>query len=179
MSDAAAGVLRVGELRDGPLRALVSRYGMQLAMLDDGAPIPGSHWGEPEAGLVADRLFARRDTPVHSALHEACHYVCMSPDRRAGLFGDAGGDFDEENGVCYLQIVLARCLPNVGAARLMADMDAWGYTFRLGSTRGWFESDASDARSWLIAHGILNTDEQPTWALRGRTALAGLGIRAG
>ncbi len=28
-------------------------------------------------------------------------------------------------------------------------MDAWGYSFRLGSTRAWFEGDAQDARAWL------------------------------
>jgi hypothetical protein len=31
----------------------------------------------------------------------------------------------------------------------MADMDAWGYSFRLGSTRAWFEADAEDAREFL------------------------------
>jgi hypothetical protein len=48
-----------------------------------------------------------------------------------------------------LQIVLADGLPGVGSDRLMADMDAWGYSFRLGSTRAWFENDAEDARAWL------------------------------
>jgi len=37
----------------------------------------------------------------------------------------------------------------------MDDMDAWGYTFRLGSTRAWFERDAEDARAWLAARGLL------------------------
>ena len=27
-------------------------------------------------------------------------------------------------------------------------MDAWGYSFRLGSARAWFEHDAEDARQW-------------------------------
>lgn len=179
MTGQAVSVLRLGDLREADLQDLLCLYGIHLVTLGDGLQIPGSHWGEPEAGLVGDRLFVRRDTPVHSALHEACHYVCMSPDRRAGLFGDAGGDYDEENGVCYLQIVLAGQLPAVGRARLMADMDAWGYTFRLGSARSWFDSDASDARAWLIAHGILKRDEQPTWALRGEPAAAEPGLRAG
>jgi len=39
--------------------------------------------------------------------------------------------------------------------RVMADMDAWGYTFRLGSARAWFEHDAEDARAWLVARGLL------------------------
>jgi hypothetical protein len=45
--------------------------------------------------------------------------------------------------------VLADQLPGVGRDRLMADMDAWGYSFRLGSTRAWFEHDAGDAREFL------------------------------
>ena len=111
--------------------------------------IPGSYWGESEAGLQGNRLFARLDTPLHSVLHEASHYVCMTPERRTGLDRDAGGDDPEESAVCYLQILLADQLPGVGRDRLCADMDAWGYSFRLGSARAWFESDADDARIWL------------------------------
>jgi hypothetical protein len=37
----------------------------------------------------------------------------------------------------------------------MQDMDAWGYTFRLGSARAWFEEDAEDARTWLQQRGLL------------------------
>ena len=61
----------------------------------------------------------------------------------------------EEDATCYLQILLADALPGVGRERLMADMDAWGYSFRLGSTRAWFEGDAEDAQAWLRARGLL------------------------
>ena len=37
----------------------------------------------------------------------------------------------------------------------MADMDTWGYTYRLGSTQAWFERDADDARRWLLERGVL------------------------
>jgi hypothetical protein len=37
----------------------------------------------------------------------------------------------------------------------MADMDAWGYSFRLGSAARWFQEDADDARQWLAARGLL------------------------
>ena len=131
-----------------------------------GGRIPGSFWGESEAGLLADRVLARADTPLHSVLHEACHYVCMSEDRRCGLDTDAGGDYDEENAVCYLQILLADQLDGVGRARLMSDMDAWGYSFRLGSARAWFEGDAEDARDWLQHHGVIDADGWPTGRLR-------------
>ena len=66
-------------------------------------------------------------------LHEACHYICMAPERRAGFDRDAGGDDLEESAVCYLQVLLADELPGVGRERLCADMDAWGYSFRLGN----------------------------------------------
>jgi hypothetical protein len=52
---------------------------------------------------------------------------------------------------------LADAIPGVGRERLMADMDAWGYSFRLGSTKAWFERDAEDARNWLLQHGLLPT----------------------
>ena len=79
----------------------------------------------------------------------------MDADRRGGLYTDAGGDDIEESAVCYLQILLADRLPVVGRARLMRDMDAWGYSFRLGSTASWFETDADDARAWLRSRGLL------------------------
>jgi hypothetical protein len=33
-------------------------------------------------------------------------------------------------------------------------MDEWGYTFRLGSARAYFEHDADAAWQWLIARGL-------------------------
>lgn len=148
------------------LHALLQRYGLFMTLLKPGEAIPGSHWGESEAGLVGNRLYARPDTPLHSVLHEASHYVCMTPARRAGLHTDAGGDDVEENAVCYLQILLADQVAGFGRARMLADMDAWGYSFRLGSARAWFEQDAEDARAWLVAHGLITADEEPTWAPR-------------
>lgn len=128
---------------------------MRCVELDAGAEIPGSYWGEREAGLIADAIYFRPDTPVHSVLHEACHFICMDPVRRAQLNRDAGGDHDEENAVCYLQILLADRIEGMGRARMCADMDAWGYTFRLGGAAAWFEQDAQDARAWLIARGLI------------------------
>ena len=103
---------------------------------------------------------------MHSLLHEAGHVICMDEARRAGLDRDAGGDDLEEAAVCYLQVVLADQLPGVGRGRLMQDMDAWGYSFRLGSSRSWFESDAADARAWLLGHGLITDAGAPTFALR-------------
>jgi len=145
---------------------LLGRYGMELVLISPSEIIPGSYWGDSEAGLKGDRLYARLDTPIHSVLHEACHYVCMAPERRAGLDRDAGGDDLEESAVCYLQVVLADSLPGVGRHRLCSDMDAWGYSFRLGSTQGWFEGDAEDARGWLREHGVIDGGDRPTWVAR-------------
>ncbi len=141
---------------DAP-RALLARHGLVLAQVADGAPIPGSYWGDPEAGLVGATVHARGDTPVHSLLHEAAHLLVMPAERRPGVHTDASDCQHEEDATCLLQILLANALPGVGSARLMADMDAWGYTFRLGSTRAWFESDAEDARAFLATRFPLDS----------------------
>ena len=148
------------------LAMLLSRYGMQLTLVAPQEHIPGSYWGDSEAGLKGDRLYARMDTPVHSVLHEASHYICMTPERRSGLDRDAGGDDAEESAVCYLQVVLSDELPGVGKERLASDMDEWGYSFRLGSTRAWFNSDAEDARGWLVRHGVMDSNSRLTGRLR-------------
>jgi hypothetical protein len=148
------------------LALLLARYGLTLALVAGCETIPGSYWGDSEAGLRGDTLYARLDTPLHSVLHEAGHYVCMTPERRAGLERDAGGDDLEESAVCYLQLLFADQLPHVGRERLSIDMDAWGYSFRLGSTRAWFEQDAEDAREWLCGHGIMDTSGFLTGAPR-------------
>jgi hypothetical protein len=145
---------------------MLDRFGLQLHLVAPEEVIPGSYWGEREAGLIGTQIFARLDTPLHSVLHEGAHFVCMPPERRAGLDTDAGGDHAEENAVCYLQILLARELANVGAERMCRDMDEWGYTFRLGSAARWFAEDADDARDWLYRHGVIDETEQPTYACR-------------
>lgn len=144
-----ARVLAVADVGVAPLEHVLAPRGLAIVMVGAEEPIPGSYWGAPEAGLVGNHLYLRADTPVHSALHEAAHYLCMGDERRKILDRDAGGDFDEENAVCYLQILLAEEVPGMGRDRMLADMDAWGYTFRLGSARRWFEEDARDAREWL------------------------------
>jgi hypothetical protein len=148
------------------LELLLDRYALQLQLVAPDEIIPGSYWGEREAGLIGAKVFARLDTPLHSVLHESAHYICMTPERRAGLDTDAGGDDAEEGAVCYLQIVLADSLPNVGMVRMCRDMDEWGYSFRLGSAAAWFVEDADDARAWLIRHGLLDEAGRVTDACR-------------
>jgi hypothetical protein len=167
VNKSGAAVLTLADVGIDSLRGLLAGYGLACEQIADGSPIPGSFWGDSEAGLVGDRLLVRADTPVHSALHEASHYICMTPDRRRGLHTDAGGDYDEENAVCYLQILLADRLAGVGSARLMQDMDSWGYTFRLGSAAAWFGGDARDARDWLRERGLVDGQGKPVFRLRG------------
>lgn len=154
----AASVLRLSDIGFDAPAALLAGHGLALHRVADGAPIPGSYWGEPEAGVIAANVYARADTPVHSMLHEACHLIVLPPERRAAVHTDATDSTEEEDATCYLQIVLADALPGVGRQRLMADMDAWGYSFRLGSTQAWFEHDAADARQWLQQHELLPRD---------------------
>ena len=160
-------VFLVADCGADALAAIFQRFGLTLHLAVAGEPIAGSYWGESEAGLLGTDLYARLDTPVHSALHEACHFICMDPARREQLNRDAGGDYDEENAVCYLQILLADKLPRFDRARMQSDMDAWGYTFRLGSAHAWFTQDADDARQWLLREGIIDADDKITWQVRG------------
>jgi hypothetical protein len=159
-------ILYCSDLPPLELSGLLDRYAIQVEQVSPNQSIPGSFWGDSEAGLIHNCLYLRPDTPVHSALHEACHFICMDTARRDGLDTDAGGDYDEENAVCYLQILLAAELPSVGSERLMRDMDAWGYSFRLGSTRAWFTQDAEDAHDWLLGHGLINNASRPTGRIR-------------
>ena len=148
------------------LQVLLGEYGLELCLVAPHETIPGSYWGEREAGLIGSKIYARLDTPLHSILHEGAHFICMTPERRAGLDTDAGGDHAEENAVCYLQILLAQELRPGGAERMCRDMDEWGYTLRLGSAGAWFQQDAEDARLWLLQHGLIDEAGAPTHAAR-------------
>ena len=147
-------MLTLADIAIGPVIALLARYGLSFERVPDGAPIPGSYWGECEAGIIGSTVYARGDTPVHSLLHEAGHLIVLPPERRAAVHTDATDSIDEENAVCVLQVLMGDALPGVGADRVLADMDAWGYTFRLGSARAYVEQDADDAWAWLERAGL-------------------------
>jgi hypothetical protein len=148
-------VMRMRDVGFAASRDLLGRHGLELVEVAEGEPIPGSYWGDDEAGLIGLTVYARPDTPVHSLLHEASHLLVMPPERRLAVHTDATDSIEEEDATCYLQIVLADALPGVGRERLMQDMDTWGYTFRLGSTRAWFESDAGEARAFVAKAGYI------------------------
>ena len=158
-------MLFVSDVSRAAIDRLLLRYDLELVQQPSGAAISGSFWGDSEAGIIGRKVYVRPDTPIHSMLHEASHVICMTADRRMGLDRDAGGDDLEESAVCYLQVVLADYIEGVGRARLMRDMDAWGYSFRLGNTRDWFQSDAEDALEFLKNHGLLNAEGEPTFQL--------------
>jgi hypothetical protein len=170
-------VVQVAALGWAPLQGLLRRLGLHVQRVADGAEIPSSYWGESETGVQGCTLFARGDTPVHSVLHTAGHVLCMDAARRAALDRDCGGDDTEEVAVCYLQCLLADELPGMGRARMWADMDAWGYTFRLGGAARWFAEDAGDARDWLRRAGVLTeAGDADLAALRARVSCAGSGL---
>ena len=159
-------ILTVKDYPLAPIEKLLHKYHLATSSVEDEQTIPGSFWGESEAGLIKNTLYFRSDTPIHSILHECCHYICMDSERRNSLNTNAGGSYDEENAVCYLQILLANNLPELSSDRIMKDMDSWGYTFRLGSARAWFENDAEDALLWLQENHLLDSTKQPNYQLR-------------
>jgi hypothetical protein len=151
---AATDVLRLADIGFDDAAALLARYGLRLQRVADGESIPGSYWGECEAGLIGSTVHVRADTPVHSLLHEAAHLIVLPPERRATVHTDATDSIAEEDAVCVLQALLGAALPGVGADRVLADMDRWGYTFRLGSARAYLDQDADAAWQWLITRGL-------------------------
>ncbi len=159
-------MLAVGDVPRASLDSLLQKYGLELRLQADCEQITGSYWGGAEAGIVGKTVYVRADTPIHSLLHETCHIVCMTPNRRKQLNRDAGGDDLEEVAVCFLQLVLAEHIVGVGRERIMRDMDTWGYSFRLGDTKSWYANDADDARKWLIDRGLLSADGEATFRLR-------------
>lgn len=156
-------VLRLRDVGFEAVIRLLEPAGLSLQMVGDDQEIPGSHWGDEEAGLIRHTLYARRDTPVHSVLHEAGHWLLMSEQRRAALHTDAKGTAVEEMAVCYLQVLMADLVPGMGWQRMCRDMDRWGYSFRCGSTLAWLRDDADDALACLTqklshAHGVPGLD---------------------
>jgi hypothetical protein len=166
LAPAPAAVVVFAALDRAEIDALLAAYGARLVELEPRQSIPGSYWGEAEAGLVGDAVHVRADTPAHSLLHELCHYVCMDDARRTALDTDAGGSDDEESAVCYLQVLLAQRLRGFGRERCLRDMDTWGYSFREGSACAWFDGDGAFARDWLLEHGLIDARQQPTLMLR-------------
>ncbi|WP_370307655.1 hypothetical protein [Sinimarinibacterium flocculans] len=152
-------VIRLRDLRLGDVRRFLAERSIVLRQVSDGDDIPGSYWGAPEAGLIGNNLYARRDTPIHSILHTACHWLCMNEERRAAAHTNAGGDDVEEVAVCYLQCLLADELPGYSRRQAFVDMDLWEYSFRLGSAKAWFEADAEDAQAWLVERDLVALDE--------------------
>jgi hypothetical protein len=49
---------------------------------------------------------------------------------------------------------------------MLRDMDTWGYTFRLGSARNWFEEDAEETRQWLLTEGLITAAGKPAFRFR-------------
>ena len=162
-------VLRLTQVDQLELADFLRQWSVRLVVCDEAQPIPGSFWGDDEAGLIGNRLFAWPTTPVHSLFHEASHFICLDEKRRQQLHTNAGSDVAEENAVCYLQVLLARDYACMGMERMFSDMDSWGYSFRLGSSKRWFLEDAEDARSWLISHGLIGPEGRLTGCVRGQT----------
>ncbi len=157
----AADVLTIGDIDLADVVSLLARYALHFELVDDDEPIPATFWGEREAGVIGSTVYARRDTPLHSLLHETCHLIVIPPGLRAGIHTDASDSQFEEDAACYLQLVLADALPGFGIERAFADMDAWGYTFRLGSAKAWFTDDADDAAAFLQALPHLSEELYP------------------
>jgi len=157
---------RLKNIQSDAIRPLFDRYQLELHEVASSNQIPYSFWGTPEAGRQRSTLYARADTPLHSLLHEACHFICMPPLLRHQSDIDAGSSAQEENACCYLQIILSDYIPGFNQNIHLHDMNTWGYNFRLGSSARWFYADSDDARNWLIHYDIIKKDNQPTWKLR-------------
>jgi len=153
-------VLTLADIGFETPRALLARYKLDLIQVENSEAIPGSFWGECEAGVIGHVVYARSDTPVHSLLHEAGHLIVLPEEKRAEVHTDATDSVAEEDAVCVLQAILGDELPGVGRERIWADMDEWGYTFRLGSAKAYFKNDAANAFQFLIDKQIITPDHR-------------------
>ncbi|MEM7019699.1 MAG: hypothetical protein AAF512_20470 [Pseudomonadota bacterium] len=148
------------------IRPVLDKYQLKLNIIHENSAIPHSFWGSPEAGRFKSQLYARKDTPLHSILHESAHYVCMTKEQRLCPEIDAGGSALIEDACCFLQILWSDYVENFSRHVHLDDMNQWGYSFRLGSSSRWFYADAGDAREWLIQQNIINPQNEPTWEMR-------------
>src|SRR3546814_11455545 len=109
-------VLRLRDIAFADAAALLARYDLHLEHVPDDAPIPGSYWGESEAGLIGTTVHAPSDTPVHSLLHKACHLIVLSPDRRAAVHTDTPASAEEEDAVALRHAMPGEAHPGRGPA---------------------------------------------------------------
>lgn len=156
----------VSDLPAAKIAKFLALYGLYSRQFPLHLAVPFSFWGSPEAGRRGNCLYVRADTPLHSLLHESAHFVCMPSNLRHQPSIDAGGNAIEESACCYLQLLWSTHLSPFTLSRHCQDMDAWGYSFRLGSAQRWFEEDAEDAHRWLVCHGIIDSHGEPSWNLR-------------
>ena len=84
-----ADVVRLADIGVDAPASLLARYGLQLERVAAGTPIPGSYWGDEEAGIIGHTVYARDDTPIHSLLHEACHLLVLPAERRTAVHTNA------------------------------------------------------------------------------------------
>ncbi len=140
-------VTSLGDIEPAAIERLLTAFGLSLAGVAPGASIPGSYWGDSEAGLVGDRLFARADTPVHSLLHELGHYVCMDPTAARCARHRCGRRRRRGSGrVLPAGVARRRACEASAASAASRDMDTWGYSFREGSARAWLAGDGVPRR---------------------------------
>ena len=123
-------------------------------------PFPWSNWLNDRT-VVAMRFAPRNKSELIEAVEWA---VCGKQRLRAvgsghshsnaALPRDAFIDMSAISGAFEEVKWLKDSLPGVGRDRVLADMDGWGYTFRLGSARAYFEHDSDSAWEWLHARGL-------------------------
>jgi len=116
-------VLLVNAIDRLPLEVMLDRYGLAFVLAAPEEVIPGSYWGEREAGLMGSRSSpgsTRRC--IRCCTGRAISSACR-PSGRAGLDTDAGGDDAEENAVCYLQILIGG---RAAECRERADVPRYG-----------------------------------------------------
>ena len=92
-------VLQYAGINPAELAGLLGLFQLEICIAGETEEIPGSYWGAEEAGLIKSRLYVRTDTPVHSIMHEACHYICSDTERRDVLDTNACADDAGENEV--------------------------------------------------------------------------------
>lgn len=143
-------VLCLVELGEVLVVVLFVCFDLWFECVVDGELIFGSFWGDEEVGIIGIIVYVCGDMLVYLLLYEVCYLIVLLLECCVVVYIDVIDLIEEEDVICYLQIVLVDVFLGVGCDWLMVDMDVWGYLFWFGLICVWFEQDVENVCQFLF-----------------------------